>query len=169
MATLTVTMSQLSPNVKAVHTGINVAASALSLSSTFTPSNILWMVKIPNHATIVDYWLKIQTGGAAQTVAIGTASSPTGIMAATSLSQTYSISVSNQLITPTPYGIFNQGWLRAPGPGDTMPVRISLSDDASPSSVWVQGKLTVAISNSAYFSFALFYTMDGMLGHTTIR
>lgn len=169
MASVTSTFSQLQAATKAVHTGIVAVGGALSLSTTISACGVLNMVQVPNKATLLDWWIKIYTGGAAQTLKIGTSQTHSGIMAVTSLSQTFSTSVSNQLILPTPYGIFNQGFLRAPGAGDLMPVRISISDDAQPSSVWVQGRLGAAISTSAYFTFVLFYTMDGLLGHTTIR
>lgn len=176
MATVTVTMSQLSPNVKAVHTGLNVVASHWSASATFSPSGILNMVRLPHGATVVDFWGKIAQGGAAQTLKIGTSNTPSGIMSIMTLCQTFSLSasVSLDVLTLVYEGPMDQKWFRAPGgtrggTGDLLPVRISLSDDAQPSNIWVQGRLGAAISASALFTFCLFYTMDGLIGRTTIR
>jgi hypothetical protein len=53
--------------------------------------------------------------------------------------------------------------------GDLMPVRISLSDNAQPATTRIQMVLRAAISASMVLSWMLFYTMDGLTGHTTIR
>lgn len=176
MATVTRTFSQFTSNIKATHTGICVVGGALSLSVTFSPSGIMNMVQVPNHATLVDFYLRIQQGGAAQVVRIGTSATNSGIMSKTTLSQTISFSASISLDT-LQYNVNNPGYIRAPGgtqgvadgTTDLMPVRISLSDDAAPASVWIQGRLATAISASGFFTFVLFYTMDGLPGHTTIR
>ena len=177
MATLSLTFSQLSAAGKSVHTGVNVIGGALSVSATVCPSTILHMVPVLNGATLLDFKLRIATGGADQTIQIGTSQTPSGIMSLTTLSQSYSTSLSGQLVVPTTYGIFNQGWIQGfggttglkTGVTDLLPVRISLSDDVSPARIWVQGRVGVACSASAFFTFILFYTMDGLAGHTTIR
>lgn len=166
MATLSFTLSQFAPNVKATHTGITTAGGAASISATISPSSIIHFCQVPNGATLVDFWVKF--GGQAidtQTMQIGTSQTPSGIMAATTLSLTFCASAS----APTILGIHNQSWLRAPGGSDLLPVRISLSDDAQPSSIWVQGRLSKTVSGSFYITFLLFYTMDGLIGHTSIR
>lgn len=173
MASTTFTFSQLSPNVKATHTGLNVVGGALSQAAATSASSVFNMVQVPHGATLTDFWMKIHTGGADQTLEIGTSNTPSGIMTITTLTQTYSLSVGTGEEINI-YGDANRGVIRAPGgtsggTADLMPVRISLSDDAAPSSVWVQGRLTVANSSSSFFTFTLFYTMDGMAGHTTIR
>jgi len=170
----TFTASQLTSNAKATHTGVNVVGSALSLSVTGTASSVILLSRVPTGATLVDWILRIHTGGADQTVKLGTSASPSGIMSITTLTQTYSLSVGTTEEINI-YGDSNRGYLRAPGGtsggtgNDFMPVRISLSDDVQPASVWIQATLGVAISASAYFTWTLFYTMDGMRGHTTIR
>jgi hypothetical protein len=163
----TFTASLLNGNVvKAHHEGVIAVASNTTLAATATASSILLLARVPHGATLLDYWVKLFTGGVAQTLKLGTSATPSGILALTSLSQTYSISTQN--IAPTPYGIFNQGMLRH-GAGDLLPARISLSDDVVQRWVWVQGTLGVAISASAFCTFMLFYTMDGMLGRATLR
>ena len=180
MASATITFSEFRPNVNVVHTGVNVTGGSLSTSAALTticPSTVMHMCRVPSGATLLDFWLRIQTGGASQTVQIGTSGSPSGIMSITTLSQTYSVSASSQLVVPSPYGVFDQGWLRAPGgtraaTGATtnlMPVHISLSDDVQPRTVWVQGNLGAGVSASAFFTFLLYFTTDGLPGHTTIR
>ena len=167
----TFTASQLSSNVKAVHTGVIVTASALSLTVTGTASSVLLLSRVPNGATLVDFIMRFQSGGLQQTLKFGTSASPSGIMALTTLTITYSESGN----VFADYGIGGQGWVRSPGglrngtANDLMPVHISLSDSLDVPWVWVQATVGVAISASAFFSWTLFYTMDGMRGHTTIR
>jgi hypothetical protein len=169
----TFTASQFSSNVKAVHTGIVSVGAALSLTETAAAASVILLNKVPHGATLVDFWIRFYAQGAdAQTLEIGTSDSPSGIMQITSMSQTFTESATD---VANIYGVFNQGWLRAPGGttggtgGDLMPVRISLSDDLQPAEVWIQLRIGVAISASMYLTWCLFYTMDGMGGHTTIR
>jgi hypothetical protein len=179
MASKTFTFSQMAANVKAVHTGVSAVGSALSNTTTISPSSVLNMVRVPNGATILDFWVRVATGGASQTIELGTSNSPSGIMSITTLSTTksFSASISLDVLTHTTYGDNDRGYIRAPGGTranktaitDLMPVGISLSDDATPTSVWVQGRLTVGCSASAFFTCVLFYTMDGLVPHTKIR
>lgn len=176
MASATLTFSQFSENLKAVHTGMIFAGGALSRSATVCASSVLNMVKVPDGATLLDFWARIHTGGASQTFEIGTSQTPSGIMAVTTLSVTfcYSATAENLVLSPTDYGVMGQGWIRCPGGTrgsafDLMPTRISLSDDVQPASVWIQGRVGADCSDSAFFTFCLFYTMDGTIGHTTIR
>ena len=167
----TFTASQLASNVKAVHTGLVIVGAALSTCASGTASSVILLSRVPHGATLVDFWLRLHSGGASQTVKIGTSASPSGIMSITTLSLTLSESETY----PPFYGVFNQGWIRAPGGttggtgNDFMPVRISLSDDVQPAEVWVQAELGINISNSLFLTWCLFYTMDGLTGHTTIR
>lgn len=167
----TFTASQLASSAKAVHTGVIVTASALSLTVTGTASSIFLLSRVPNGATLVDFILRFQSAGLSQTIKLGTSASPSGIMAITTLTITYSESGN----VFADYGVAGQGWVRSPGgtrngtANDFMPVRISLSDDLQPASVWVQATAGHDICQSAFLSWTLFYTMDGMAGHTTLR
>jgi len=179
MATVSFTFSQLHGNpgvpVPLVHTCVNVAGAALSLAVNTSASSVFRLLTVPNGTTLVDFWLRAQTGGANQTIELGTSQTRSGIMSITTACQTFSIST--QPTVPTAMGVFNQGWFRAPGGTqggtgavtDLMPVRISLSDDVQPAQVDILMKLGVAVSSSAFFTFMLFYTNNGMKGHTTIR
>lgn len=174
MATLSLTFSQFGISAKQVHTGVIAAGGALSVSNTVCPSTILHMVQVPGRCTLLDYWIRIQTGGADQTFQIGTSQTTSGIMSLTTLCQTYCLSTQN--ITPAGAGLYNQGIYRGGGTTglktavtDLMPVQISISDDSIPSRIWVQGRVGVACSASAFFTFMLFYTCDGLTGHTVIR
>lgn len=176
MASLTHTFSQFSDNLKAVHTGMICAGGALSRTTTICPSSVLNMVQVPHGATLLDFYLKIVQGGADQHVEIGTSNTPSGIMQLTTLTRTHSFSASISLdvLTLTVHGDNDRLYIRAPGgarggTSDLMPVRISLSDDVQPASIWLQGRVAVGVSASAFFNFVLFYTMDGLTGHTTIR
>ena len=138
----------------------------LTLSATATASAVLLMCRVPNGATILSYEMYIRQGGVAQVVQLGTSDSPSGIAAAFSLST----AVGNASISAGPIqltGDYNTFWY---GPaGDLLPVRISISDDANPQWVWVQAKLKLSISSTLIARLQLYYTMDGYLGHTTIR
>jgi len=176
MATVTTTFSQLSPNVKAVHTGVVAIGSHLSAAATLCPSGRLKMCQVPHGATLLDFWLRVQNAADddQQTFQIGTSATRSGIMAVTTLSATFSASGCVDLQATMSD---RRGVVRAPGgtmlgtgaASDLMPVAISISDDAQPRSVWVIGTLGAGVSASAFFTFMLFYTMDGMIGRTTIR
>ena len=182
MATATVTFSQFLPNIGLVHTGVNVCGGHLSRSVTLSPSGRLKMCVLPNQATIVDFWLRTQNAADddQQTWQIGTSATRSGIMSVTTVTQTYSFSASISLDTLTLQivGDANHGTIRAPGGTrgditgaltDLLPVKISLSDDAQPLNVWVIGTLGAGVSASAFFTFLMFYTNNGMAGRTTIR
>ena len=115
MATLSITLSQLSPNVKAVHTGVVAVAAAQTLQAASSASSVFKLCQVPNGATLVDWWLSIGGSQAGQVLKLGTSQTPSGIMAATSLSLT--LSISTQAAAPSQRGVFNQGYLRAPGAG----------------------------------------------------
>ncbi len=181
MATVTRTCSQFAPVPKNVHAGMVCAGSALSLAVSFSASGRLKMLQIPNRSTIVDFWLRIQTTetGAANTFEFGTSHSRSGIMSITTITQTYSLSasVSLDVLTFDVLGDSNNGTIRAPGgtrrgtgaTTDLMPVRISLTaTDIADISVWLIGK-TGKWSTSAFFTCMIFYTMDGMAGHTELK
>jgi hypothetical protein len=175
MASATLTFSQFSPGVKKVHIGVAANGGHLSVATTVCPSTVLAMCQVASGTTLLDYWVRIQTGGASQTFQMGTSATPSGILSVLTLSQTYSIST--QAAAPAQYGIFNQGVIRG-GSGTTglatavtnlMPTKISLSDDVQPSSVYIQGNVGAGCSASAFFTAMFFYTNDGTAGRTTIR
>lgn len=169
MATVSTTFSQFRDSVVKTHTGLIATGGAYSNSTTICPSGILLLCKLPDGATILDYWLKISArGAAANSVEIGTSNTNSGIMALTALSFTMSTSASAQPVLPTQYGVWNQAWLRAPGIADELPVRISLTGSTQ-ETVWAQLRISAEVTGSAYFTFMCFYTMDGIRGHSTIR
>ncbi len=176
MATVTRTCSMFSPVPKNVHAGVLCNGAALSLAVSFSASGRLKMLQIPNRSTIVDFWLRIQTTetGAANTFEFGTSHSRSGIMSVTTITSTWTStgSPSLQMI-----GINDQGFLIAPGgtrggtgaTTDLMPVRISLTaTDIADIPVWIIGK-TGKWTTSAFFTCMIFYTMDGMAGHTELK
>lgn len=161
----TVTASLIGPSVKAVHTGIVCTGAALAQRTTLTASSVILLNTIPNGATLVDWWFRYTDGAADQGLEIGTSNSPSGIMAMTTL--TITISMSGLATEVRLAGPFNS--YRCAMGGDLMPVRISLSDDVQPASVQLRMTLRAGISASADLTWMLFYTMDGLPGHTTIR
>ena len=181
MASASITYSQFSANVKAVHTGVLCTGGHLSRSVTICPSTVHNMCQVPNNCTLVDFWMRIQHAADDDqaTFQIGTSQTPSGIMSITTITQTYSFSasISLDILTLNIVGDSNHGTIRAPGGTrgditgvltDLMPVRISLSDDVAPSNVWIQGR-GAAWSATGFLTFMLFYTMDGLTGRTTIR
>lgn len=158
----TFTASQFRSVVAAPHIGTVWTGGAVSPAVTGTASSVVLLCEVPQHATIVDWWLYIQTGGVDQTVQLGTSASPSGICPAFSLCQSISVT------------FLVHSNIRAPGPGTQalavrMPVRISLSDDVVPAKVWVQAELGSAISASASIVFMLAYNMERAFARTTIR
>ena len=161
----TFTASLLNANIQRIHTGINVASSAIGeVTLTGTASSVVLLAKIPQGATIIDWHLYISQGGAVQLVQLGTSASPSGIAAAFSLSETFSTSLSAADFP----GVKVLNNHRAPK-GDRLPVRISLSDDDADGWVWLQMELATAIEATLICDFTVFYTMGGVAGHRTIR
>jgi len=164
----TYTASLLESNVKAVHTGVIAVGAHSNPSLTGTAGSIILLNTVPHGATLLDWWAHISTGAAtAQTIKLGTSNTPSGIASLFSLTQTFSLSAGTAEVVLVA-GIFNAQNYRA-GMDDLMPVKISLSDDVQPSSVQLRATIGAAISASALFTWTLFYTMDGLAGHTTIR
>lgn len=161
----TFTASLFNANVKATHTGLIAVGGHVSISATGTASSVVLLNRIPNGATLCDWWFRYQSGAADQGAELGTSASPSGIMAMTTLSLTLSHSGSIQMLA----GNFGQSYYRAPMGGDKMPVHISLSDDLQPAEVRLRMTLRTAISASLVLTFMFFYTMDGLAGRTTIR
>ena len=155
----TITASYYFPNPPAHHVGAHQVGGSASTSVTGTASSIVLLCVVPNKATITDWWLRIQQGGAAQTVALGTSASPSGIAAPFSLTMVQALSGSATLTLAWPDTIF-----RAPGPGQfgvaaRMPVRVSVSDDVTPAFVTLQAELGVAISATLSMEFMVEYRM----------
>lgn len=180
MATATVTFSSFrGNNVVANHTGVQVTGGHLSRSVTLSPSGRLKMWLMPHGANIVDYWVRIQNAADddQQSFQMGTSATRSGILSNTTLTATYTFSASISLdvvtlnLNPVPNVIHGPSGTRglATDVNDLLPVRISLSDDVQPRTVWVIGTLGAGISASAYLTALMFYTMDGMAGRTTIR
>lgn len=179
MATATNTFSQFSPVLKAVHTGVIATGGHLSVAVTLSPSGRLKMVELPHNATITDFWLRIQCAADddQQNFQMGTSATRSGIMSITTLTATYTFSASISLdvltlnLHRTPNQIQAPGGTRGAvdGTTDLMPVHISLSDDVSPRKVWIIGTLGAGVSASAFLTAMFLYTMDGMVGRTTIR
>lgn len=151
----TFTASLHTPNVKAPHTGIQIASGHVTTADTGTAGSKFLMCKVPNGAVIVDYYLYgDDAADASQTYKIGTSASPSGIMAVWSNT-----------------GVASLRFGGASGGGDKLPVKISLSDDnaAVQEGVWIAITAAVAISESADYTLMVWYTMDGTKGRTTIR
>lgn len=149
----------------AVHTGLQVNGGVVTISATTTAAALVYLCRVPNGATIVDWVLylnePVTVGGANQKIVIGTSASHSGLGA-------FSLSGS---ASSDP--LYAKGRFQPQGTVDLMPVRISLSDDQGiDQKVWLTAKFEVAPSTSNSVIIAKFYvtyTMDGLTGHTTIR
>ena len=159
------TMSQLTTPSK-LHTGVQVAAGVIaSISATTAAAALIYLTKVPDGATILDWtlWLNDNDrvlGGANQKIVIGTSASSSGLgVISTSGTQTLDPMIYTGRFSPR-------------GDIDLMPVHISLSDSIAGQDVWLVAKIEVAPSTSntaIMFKFECLYTCDGMIGHTTIR
>jgi len=158
------TMSQLT-TPSDVHTGIQVAAGVITISGTTTAAAVIYLCQVPDGATLIDWVLHINDtdrllGAANAKVVIGTSATLSGLGA-------FSLSGS---ASSDP--VYSTGRFAPRGDVDLMPARISLSDSIAGQSVWLTAKLEVApsTSNSVLIArFHVLYTMDGMVGHNTIR
>src|SRR3990167_179947 len=165
-ATFTASLFQEAPGN---HTGVQVLGGHYSVSTSATNSSVVLTGNLPNLSTIVDYWIRIASGAASQTAQWGASACASGIMAITTLTSTYSFSASISLdvLTLDIYGINNQGFWRAPGKSDLMPVTIDRSA-SSTAKVMTRLVFGTALSNSAFVTYCLFYTMQGLSGRTRV-
>lgn len=113
------------PEVKALHAGDQSQYGRYSFSGTATASSIVKFFRVPNGATIEDIQFSGGPGDGSGVIVIGTSASPSCILTATSISAAVA-TVRGELAAAT------------------LPKLISLSDDAEPQHVWIQGKIKSA-------------------------
>lgn len=175
MASASITFSLFDTNIpKSVHTGVIATGGRLSRTAAYSASSVFNMCQVPDGATVLDFVLRINLASANQTWEMGTSQTPSGILQLSTLTSTFSLSVGTaeavSIVRSVIRGYEGTGYLLAAADaGMLLPAHISISDSLQPQSVWIQGRPTNAGSASAIFQFVLFYTMDGMGGHTTIR
>ena len=127
------------------HTASQLVTGSVKAPHTGTAGSTVLLCRVPNGATILDWFFWGTTGGTDQAVIIGTSQTPSA------LSPTISISA-----TPTNRPLAN-----------LLPVTISISDDvtlqggAGPNEVWIQAQYAITFGGTLQANFRLFYTMDG--------
>ena len=168
MATATLTFSQFRSVPAKLHTGVQWTGGNTETAPS-SASSVLNICQVPNGAVILGGWLAVRTGGDNNTIQVGTSNTPSAILSITTLTSTYSLSVG----TTEEINFINKN-ITLPGGTtgsipDLLPAKISLSDDASPASVWIQGRMGAAHSSSALITMVLFYSTDGTPGRKTIR
>lgn len=143
MALSTYTASSQTATPKAIHAGITVARATFTLNAaaSTTISDVVKLIKIPNHATIIDGYLTGTHPGAATVLKVGTAADDDCGTAAATLSAT------------TQKNDFDN---------DALPFKVSISDDVNPQWTWLQAEIVTNTSSSLTMSIkcVVLYTMD---------
>ncbi len=149
--------------LKRNHTGINVVRSRIVIASgSLTTSDVVLMARVPNHATVIDWWVTGGVGidGGTGTWKLGLQGSNVDAISRTSMTDdamhsglsltagavaragvalNYSISVTVSASVSTS---FAEGIAHGPAvsnrPDNRMPFKISMSDGAMPQHVWMQ-------------------------------
>lgn len=137
---------------RAVHAGVNSVRAAYNSSTCLSVSDILFLAKIPNGATIIDGYLSGTIDSAGSTVKVG-------IVSAGSSSADNNLLTAVTLSTTSVLQRFNAG---------TLPVRVSLSDDATLQWAWAFMTVITAASITATSSlqFVINYVMRQGPGNT---
>ena len=141
--------------LKRHYIGINVVRSRIGIAAgSLTTSDVVFMVRVPNHATVIDWWV---TGGIAIDGSTGTwkcglngsnvDSISNASMTDDSLYAQLSLTAGavaragvtlNYSISATVSTSVAHGPATAARPGGIMPFRLSMSDDVIPQYRWIQ-------------------------------
>lgn len=136
MAVATLTASSQNATPKAFHGGLTSARFTFTLNASgatgsTTLSDILFLAKIPNRATIVDGYVTGTCGSSAHVIKIGTAADDDCMGAALTLSATAA---------------------RKDFSSNVMPFRVSLSDDVVPQWTWLKAETVLVGSTTQTLS-----------------
>lgn len=144
----TFTSSELTSQVRELHAGLQSKSSSLTVAVTGTASSVVYLAKIPDQATIVDFIWHVVDAGANNTWKLGLqlpeGSASTTVTESALLAET----ASTAGVTMRPAGL-------------KLPYKVSISDTCVQRWAWIQGVCTAAISASADQRFSVIYTMDG--------
>lgn len=145
MALSTYTASSQTATPKSTHTGLVFAHGTFTLNAaaSTTISDVILLVKVPNHATIVDGYVTGTQPGGAYVVKVGTQDDDDALTTAATLSAT---SQKNDFDAAT------------------LPFKVSFSDDVNPQYRWVRAEVVTDASSSLTMSIkcVVVYTMDGI-------
>lgn len=142
MATFTASLHQSQP--RAIHAGMNVASSKITIATTGTASSVVLLAKIPNGAVIHDFTLYVDDAGTDNIWKLGVLL-PEGT-ASTTVTESALMSDTASTLAPT---------MRATG--GKLPYKVSFTDTER--FAWIQAVATIAISASADLRFSVYYTM----------
>lgn len=148
----TFTASQLTAEVKNLHSGLQSKSSRIAIAVTATASSVVYLAKVPHGAVITDFIWFSDCGGADNTWKLGLQLPH----AEAGGSNTFTVTES-ALMTETSD---TAGVVFRPV-GNKLPYRVSISDNVIQRWAWIQAVNTVAISASAEMAFTVHYSMDG--------
>lgn len=147
MAVFTVTASDSLAFVRQTETGESVVRTHLGgsqLPASFSASDIVLIAKIPNQATITDFWLAGIVPSDATVFKVGTSADDDAISAALTLSATAAVKRFDA--------------------GATMPFKVSLSDDANPQWTYLFAtRVSGTSTNTCSIQFVVKYAMPGAI------
>jgi hypothetical protein len=142
----TFTASEWTAQPKAIHAGMVCKSGVASVALTGTASSVFKLVKVPNHATIVDYIWYSADAGANQTYKLGMRLPISDTVTVTESCLSTDISNTG--------GQTHRGSIK-------LPYKVSFTDNAIQQWAWIEAVAAAAISASATHRFTVFYTMDG--------
>ena len=146
MAIATYTASSQTATPKANHVGLTVAKGTFTLNgaASYSASDVVLFVKIPNGAWIIDGYINGTAGDTATIFKLGTAADDDLATAAATIST-----------AAAQHNRFD---------GAVLPFKVSLSDDAVPQWTWLKGEIVSVGSSSVTMSVqvTVMYTMQGL-------
>ena len=150
----TFTASEMHGGLKMNHTGINTAQS--HLHAALSVSEVAFLARIPNHATIHNLMISGgTTGNTTGTWSLGFATAVVNARSGASLT-TNSLAAA---ISLTSSAIYIQPIVGGP----MYPIEVSLSDDAVPQFVWIQASVlgSVTATTTSSLRLTVQYTVPG--------
>lgn len=147
MAAWTATASDALAFVRSNETGLTVVRTHIGgsqLPASFSASDIILIAKIPNKATIVDFYMAGIVPGDGTIFHVGTAADDDGVAAALTLSGTAAIKRADA--------------------GSTMPFKVSLTDAVTPQWTWLFAeRVSGTATNTCSIQFVVTYAMPGAI------
>lgn len=154
MAVFTVTASDAVAFVRSNATGIATVRTHLAgsqLPASFSASDIVLIAKIPNKATIIEFWMAGIVPGDGTVFKVGTAADDDAVGAALTLSGTSALRRTG-------------GMTGGDGSATTMPFKVSLSDDANPQWTYLFAtRVSGTATNTCSIQFVVTYAMPGAI------
>lgn len=147
----TFTASELSTNVRVLHSGVIAKSSRFSTAVTGTASSVIYLAKVPHGAVIHDFAFYVNDAGDDNTFKLGLQLPHAEAGGSNTFTVTESALMTETAATLAPT-------LRPSG--GKLPYRVSISDNVIQRWAWVQAVAVAAISASASVAFTVMYSMD---------